>query len=52
VLRLIPGDGGLTHVLYFRTGGPQGCQCKTFPLSIRIPVTARFEDVRYDGSLQ
>jgi hypothetical protein len=26
--------------------------CKTFSLSIRIPGTARFEDVRYDGSLQ
>jgi hypothetical protein len=40
-----PDHGGSTHVLYFRTGGPQGGLCKTFPLKIRIPVTARFEDV-------
>ena len=34
MLRQTPGDGGSTHVLSFRTGGPQGGLCKTFPLSI------------------
>jgi hypothetical protein len=38
-----------TSVLEVHT---QGGLCKTFPLSIRIPETARFEDVRYEGSLQ
>ena len=47
MLRLIPRRWRFDpHVLYFRTGGPQGGLCKTFPLSIRIPGTARFEDVR------
>ena len=48
----ISAHGGSTHVPYFRIKGPQGGLCKTFPLSIRSPGTARFDAVRYDGSLQ
>jgi hypothetical protein len=49
---------GLSFVRVFHCGllpsGLGGVQYmgQTFPLSIRIPGTARFEDVRYDGSQQ
>jgi hypothetical protein len=35
------GHFGSTHVLFFRVGGPQGCQCKTFleRLDLRMSVT-------------
>ena len=48
---IIAGHGGSTDALSFRIEGPQGGQCKTFPQSIHNIGTARFEDVRCDGSL-